>query len=156
MILYHGSRYAKEICLTGFDLWAPRTSDVGDLGWGIYLTSNWHEARRYAGPQGGVLEVDVNTDDFLFVKERFKGPHTDAEKLWWEVIGADDEGRLLTVSLPHPEREEHSKRVRQRFLDMGIKGVATGPYRGDYEVVVFDPEAIEAMRMAARQPDPED
>lgn len=63
---FHGTTpdLADKILTEGFDLAAPRLSDPGDFGWGVYLTDHIERARGYGK---GLLRVTVDTQQFAVV-----------------------------------------------------------------------------------------
>jgi hypothetical protein len=143
---YHGTTPANaaKIRAEGFDVDAPRRSDPGDFGWGIYLTDRPSRARSYGRE---VLAVTIDESRFARLPNPYflKGleqvePRTAAEKLFYSAA-FDDEGHMLTVS--SPDRVGAAKAVTRAFLAKGYAGIIGGPHTlGDLEVVVFDPSAV--------------
>lgn len=140
----HGTSQADTILAEGFDIEAPRRSDPGDLGWGIYLTDEPSRARAY----GEVLRVEIETIRFARIKspyflDGFKEiePTTDEEKLFYGLAFKD--GSMLSVTADSEDRVAVAKRIREGFLAAGFDGILAGPDRNlQVEVVVFNPETI--------------
>lgn len=157
--LYHGTRpeAAEAILREGFDIEAARgPADVGDLGWGVYLSDSRSRSRNY-GPV--LLEVDVDTGDFARLPRPYflRGlketlPETPEEHLFHDA--AFSGGEMLTVrGRDLRGRERAARHIRDVFLNAGYDGLIAGPYvgkgRGDHEVVVFNPDTILSVRLAA-------
>lgn len=123
---------ARAILASGFDPRAPRRSDPGDFGWGLYLTANESVARA-AGPV--VLRVEVvleapkrlQSEEFAWAWLRERA---------WPQCGSTVTGSAL-------ERDVAARSLRRWMLHAGTDAVIVdserwGPAR---EVVVFDPTA---------------
>jgi hypothetical protein len=150
VILYHGTspESAETLLAQGFDTEAVRKHDVGDWGWGIYLTDSLPRARSY----GTVLEVDVDESDFAHIKSPYfldgftdLDPETPAEQLFFD-IAFDERRDMLTVR--GGNRERVAREVRDAFLHEGYSGIYPGltDAMGTKDVVVFDPDAIRSIR----------
>ena len=156
-IYFHGTgdSQATTILAEGFDIEAPRRSDPGDLGWGIYLTDSASRARAH-GYQ--VLSVEVDTARYARITNPYflKGfeevePETPEERLFHGV--AFEGGQMLSVVADSLEkRVAVARRIREVFLAAGFAGIIAGPDRMEQcEVVVFNPEAITGVTLNNRE-----
>jgi len=135
----------------GFDVEAPRNSDPGDFGWGIYLTDCLERARAYGD---AVFEVDIDLSRFAaipnpyFLKSVESGfvntkPRTYDEVLFYN-IAFNENGRMRTVV--GDDRVDVAKEIRDSFLDHGYAGIV-GNSGKNREIVVFDSSAITRVNM---------
>ena len=64
-LLYHGS---PNKSLTKLEIGKEKTTG-DEFGAGIYLTTDYNEAREYSGPDGRVYSVSLNTKNLYNLKE---------------------------------------------------------------------------------------
>jgi hypothetical protein len=151
---FHGTDddRATAILADGFDMEAPRRSDPGDLGWGIYLTDRISRARAHGS---SVLNVDVDESRFARIANPYflKGlqevmPETREERLFHGVAFKD--GQMLSVKGSKEDRIATARLIRDTFLAAGFDGIIAGPDQmRQREVVVFNPEAVQSIRIKA-------
>lgn len=147
---FHGTHKVEEILAGGVDLSAPR-HDVGDFGWGFYLTTKESRARNY----GEVLVVEIDESRFARLENPYflnRGhdvdPETDVERLFHEHAFEELEGgcdggtyrNMITVNSLPDKRRTASQAIRDAFLAAGYAGIITDHDGG--ETVVFDATAI--------------
>lgn len=151
---FHGTSQADKVLADGFDIEAPRRSDPGDFGWGIYLTDEPSRARAH----GEVLCVEINTTKYTHIKspyflDGFKEvePVTPEERLFHGVAFEGNQ-MLSVVADSLEERVAIARRIREVFLEAGFDGIIAGPdNRGQCEVVVFNPQTI--LKVARTAPE---
>ncbi len=126
---YHGTPSWNRILNLGFDMEAPRRSDPGDFGWGIYLTQSKSRAKAY----GTVLKVAVDVSRFALIPNPYflKGwervpPVSAEERLFHETVFNGDQ--MATVNLQRDARIEAAKKVRQVFMGHGYQGIRISGY----------------------------
>lgn len=131
---------AQAILRDGIDFQAPRANDVGDFGWGFYLTRRPERARCYGR---ALLEVVIDPDRLAVVPNPYflEGlttikPVTKAEMLF-HCIAFDRDGQMMTCSGEYrrPWQERVAKAIRKSFIAAGWAGILTA--REDCEVVIF-------------------
>lgn len=166
--LYHGSRAKEEILERGFDVEAPRVSNPGDFGWGIYLSGNPARARA----SGPVLEVEVCFEKPLVLESpyRIHPPETAGDKFIAElrekygdtVHGLTEEEAIELhrkgkspeeiAEISRQNRIYASRKWAEEIQKAGYDAVVwEKPYRykpreENYEVVIFDPDKIKAIK----------
>jgi len=141
---FHGTSQADTVLADGFDIEAPRRSDPGDFGWGVYLTDEASRARAY----GEVLSVEIDTTKYARIEcpyflDGFQEvePVTPEERLFHGV--AFEGNQMLSVVADSLERVAIARRIREVFLEAGFAGIIAGPdNRGQCEVVVFNLQTI--------------
>lgn len=142
---YHGTskERAAEILERGVDLNAPRSHDVGDFGWGFYITQNLVRAQQYGSV---ILEVEVDLSLFAYVPNPYfcegltpTQPQTPPERLF-HSLAFDHEGRMKTVHQGLSGSDTVARVIREEFLQHGYLGITTD--RDDKETVVFDASTI--------------
>lgn len=156
MIYFHGTneKSAKVIAKSGFDIDSPRQSDPGDLGWGIYLTTDYNRAKSYGTVIFAVeLSEKANLAEIInpyFIK-RFERllPQT-AEELLFYNIAFNEKGNMRNVSqmTSTEEKIRISKQIRDTFLKASYDGIIAGPFnlrRDDKEIVIFNSDIIELV-----------
>lgn len=154
MRFFHGSRRAEAIVTDGFDIEAPRTTDPGDFGWGVYLTDRVARARCH----GEVLAVDVDTSRFAYIPSPYfidgfdeRTPETDVERLFYDL--AFKNGKPLLIVGSQEQRVAIAKAIRSAFIEAGYDGILSAPDRmGQVEAVVFHIDAIQSVSRRS-QPD---
>lgn len=142
---YHGTPRWKSILDDGIDIDAPKHSDPGDFGWGIYLTKRLTRAQRY----GKVFQLTVETDKLAHVPNPYflsglqaLTPVTPEEKLFYS-LAFDANDNMLTVSGTNQERIAASKKIRNSFLAAGYLGIISD-YDGG-EAVLFNTAPIRSL-----------
>jgi hypothetical protein len=142
---YHGTtrEAAESIRRDGFLLTAPRAHDVGDFGWGIYLTRSLARANTYGEV---VLDVEVElrtvwariANPYFICKLTPLRPCTDVEWLFHSIAFDRASGNMLTCGQgASPEvRRETAVRLRDSFLRAGFDGIITD--LEDKEAVIFN------------------
>lgn len=170
-LLYHGSKVKEEILRRGFDIEAPRVSDPGDFGWGIYLTSELSRAKAAAGKQN-VLDVEVEFKNPLVLRAPYaiNPPETPGDRFIAElrerfgdtVHGLTTEEAIELhrqgkspdeiADIAFHSRVTASKKWAEAIQKAGYDAVVWekpyyyGPIEENYEVVIFNPEQIKSVR----------
>lgn len=140
--LFHGVALADDwarICAgEGLRLPSRHAHDVGDFGYGVYLTTNRHRARIYA---------KKTADGFQMVRASVVLPR--AILLNWRVARWEGEawdtiselGRRYGDPLHGSDetRAAAARHWRSGLLKLGIDGIVA-VHQNDTEVVVYEPE----------------
>ncbi len=145
---------AQEILSHGVNFDFPRQSDVGDFGWGFYLTGRPERARTYGST---LLEVMVDPTRLAHVPNPYfleglnaVSPATDVEHLF-HSFAFDGMGKMMTCSNAYSPRgkEAKAKAIRQAFIAAGWAGIITA--RDDRETVIFTSrwDAIGSIKRAS-------
>ena len=156
MIYFHGTNKssANQIIERGFDIEATRTHDPGDLGWGIYFSSDYYRAKSYGQY---VIAVELSkkvklaqiiNPYFLLNLERV--PPVTLEEILFYNIAFDENGNMRNVyhGISEEEKILISTQIRYAFLKAGYDGILAGPFnprRTDKELVIFNPNIIESI-----------
>lgn len=166
--LYHGSPRKEEILERGFDVEAPRASNPGDFGWGIYLTSDLARAKA----SGPVLEVQTcfETPLVLHSPYRIHAPETAGDKFIAElrkkygdtIHGLTDEEAIELhrkgkspeeiAEISRQNRIYASRKWAEEIQKAGYDAVVWEkpwlykPIEENYEVVIFDPNKIKGVK----------
>lgn len=143
-LFYHGSPNARKILKQGINLFHPRRTDVGDFGWALYLSRNFHQAKVY----GEVLEVTINETSYAYIANPYfiskRGepllPTTPVEELFYQTA-FDKQHNMLTLRGTKEQREIISKRLLETFLAHGYGGIITD----HHGAVVFAVETIKKI-----------
>ena len=142
---------AAAILRGGVNMEAQRRNDVGDLGWGFYLTGSMSRARCYGR---GILEIEIHRDQFAVVSNPYflKGmdvvrPKTEDERLFYS-LAFDELGDMMTCSgrYDRAAKETAARNIRLAFLELGCAGIISD--YSDGEVVVFAAEGIVSIKEA--------
>lgn len=144
---YHGTPRWQAVIDNGINIDAPKHSDPGDFGWGIYLTTKLTRAKTY----GRVFVVEISTSKMAYIPNpyfldglRRLAPITEEEKLFYSLAyGAD--GEMLTVQGSKEERIAAACRIQRSFLDAGYSGIVSDYDRG--ETVLFDSSPILSVKL---------
>lgn len=151
--LYHGTPSWEEVLKSGFNTEADRLTDVGDFGWGIYLTSN----RARAQCHGKVLRVSIQTHNMAFIKNPYflkngkatkPDPSNRYAQIFYDIAFAEDGKKMLTVGGTEAERIAVAERIRDTFVyDNSIHGIVTQHTDDELEVVVFQSDQILEVKL---------
>lgn len=138
-LFFHGTSKWATIRREGFQLEAPRRSDPGDFGWGIYLTKDAARARSY----GEVICVVLDTGRLARIANPYfiKGlepqkPQTPLEELYYSIAFAN--GEMQTIH--SADRAQAAKNIRTQMMAAGYTGIMS-KYGGS-ETVIFEPRII--------------
>lgn len=140
-LFFHGTAAWEKIRREGFELEAPRRSDPGDFGWGIYVTKQVGRAKCY----GDVICVVIKTGGLAHIENpyfingltQFK-PRTPLEELYYNLAFENDEPLLFRRKTEL--RAQTARNIRQGMMQAGYTGITT-KYSG-CETVIFDPSII--------------
>lgn len=135
---YHGTPRWQDILDKGIDIDAPKHSDPGDFGWGIYLTARLARVKSY----GRVFEVEIDTSRMAYISNpyfldglRRLEPITTEEQLFYSLAYGSD-GEMWTVQGTKEERILAARRVQCGFLGAGYAGIISDYDEG--EAVLFE------------------
>lgn len=142
---YHGTPRWQQILDDGVDIDAPKHSDPGDFGWGVYLTKRLTRARSY----GKVFEVIIDTTNLALIPNPYflAGlqtviPNTPEEKLFYSLAFGSS-GDMLTTTGTAAERIAASRKIQTAFLAAGYQGILSN-YDGG-EAVLFHASPIRSL-----------
>jgi len=144
---YHGTPRWRDILEKGIDIDAPKHSDPGDLGWGIYLTGKLIRAKVY----GRVFEIEIDTSRMAYIPNPYflEGlsrlqPITPEEKLFYS-LAYDTEGEMLTLHGSKENRITAARAIQRGFLDAGYAGIVSDYDEG--EAVLFEAGPIFSIEL---------
>jgi hypothetical protein len=147
---YHGTPRWKDILDKGINIDAPKHSDPGDFGWGIYLTAKLIRAKIY----GRVFIVEIDTSKMAYVSNpyfldglRRLAPVTAEEQLFYSLAYNED-GEMLTLQGTKEERIAAARRVQRGFLDAGYSGIVSDYDEG--EAVLFESAPILSAKLSQK------
>jgi len=146
---YHGTPRWQNILDQGINIDAPKHSDPGDFGWGIYLTGKLLRARVY----GRVFEVEIDTSRMAYISNPYflEGlrrviPITPEEKLFYS-LAYDEAGEMLTIQGSKEDRIATARHIQRGFLEAGYTGIISDYDEG--EAVLFDSSPILSLELLA-------
>jgi hypothetical protein len=143
---YHGTPRWQDILNKGIDIDAPKHSDPGDFGWGIYLTRKLSRAQVY----GRVFQVDIDTRGMAYVPNPYflvglqqVAPSSPEELLFYSLAYLNGEMRTLHGS--NKERIEAARAIQAGFLAAGYCGIVSDYDEG--EAVLFEASPILSVKL---------
>lgn len=144
---YHGTPRWQAIIDEGINIDAPKHSDPGDFGWGIYLTGNLTKAKVY----GRVFTVGIDTSRMAYISNPYflEGVHrlqpVTAEEKFFYSLAYDNTGEMLTLHGSKEERIAAARLVQRGFLDAGYSGIVSDYDEG--EAVLFESSPILSVEL---------
>lgn len=139
-VWYHGTRRWQEILNAGLSIDAPKVTDPGDFGWGIYLT----KSRVLSAIFGRVFRITLDDTNLAYIENPYflhedgggqRFPVTPAEQLFYsEAFNGD--GDMLTIKGDLASRIAVAKNIQRVFLANGFAGIKAD--YGHAETVLFN------------------
>jgi len=144
---YHGTPRWQDILDKGIDIDAPKHSDPGDFGWGIYLTGKLSRARVY----GRVFQIDIDARNMAYVSNPYflvglkrVLPTTPEEKLFYS-LAYDSAGEMKTLHGSRESRIAAARAIQRGFLDAGYSGIVSDYDEG--EAVLFETSPLLSVKL---------